>query len=271
MKYRYCTLSAMLLGGSLFLVPALAGQSPIAVPAEQERLDSTTLIRIERVDSQLLLRIDTLQAQLEKHRFAENFLDSALEEQANRFSLIIGALLTAVGLLTYQGFRHEIHRLHAEITNQINEQKAEIDAAISRVDQAELRLMSTSGNVHRTIAELYANRARYVAAFQHSFTAAGFFYNRYKLASNKTEADALRLRKAAIANLRLSMRLIEQLRVQNLAKTGAALQKSEHAIRRAFDRLNSPDDEEVQGFCAEIRVRLRVLRDAQRAGEAQSE
>jgi hypothetical protein len=195
-------------------------------------------------------RLDSINAALTNHRSIEQFFDSALSDQAARFSLIITGLLALTGLLGYSGFRHEVSRLQRETRELFaaqEEKQREIDR---RFKDTEGRVLMIGGNTARVVSDVYLTRKRPDEAFYHALHAASFHHKNYLLDSKKEKAKRI-----AIKNLRDAsryLRLLEQepsLREKLRARLGP--------VKQLLIDLQEARDDELLNALAEIRIRLR--------------
>jgi hypothetical protein len=225
-----------------------------SLPRPSSASSDTVFARITAENSRLKSQLDSLQDDLSKHRYAENFYDAALEDQANRFSLIIGSLLVIIGGITFAGFRQEVRRLEQELRAAIKFQEAKANDVERRVAEMEIFTRRMAGNTYAALAGVYESQQKYLLAVVPRLLAAGNFYASYTAipANDRTQ----RRRNAAVGNLKRGLKVIRALESVDRARVTRHFALERERLEEAFTLLRRYADPDAEIVLAEIRVAL---------------
>ena len=184
---RYSRHCRRLIGLGVALLSVVA-QAPAA--GTQAAADTAALDSLRAGNASLSAAVDSMRQDLRDHRYAENFVNDALEEQGNRFALIVMIALGLTALLTVSGFLWEVNRAKQEVRDLLEMQKRE-NAALqaqlaetqrlnttameARLAESDVSLHRAAGNAYVAIATIYeeSSPGLAVAAW---LLAAGNFY-----------------------------------------------------------------------------------------------
>lgn len=143
---------------TLLQVGATPLQAPLqdaATQATPERPAPPATENLEAEVEELRAILDTLIQRNAEYAIAADFFDSALDEQANRFALIVAGILALGGLVGLGGFRLEMHRLSKKFRRVTTKQSERHQEAVERLNAAERQLAGTMGNVFRLVARTF--------------------------------------------------------------------------------------------------------------------
>lgn len=218
-------------------------------------------------------RVDSLAAVFERHQIAEDFFASALDEQANRFALILTGLLGIGALITFAGFRQEVRRVETDIKAALS-QHEELSASMERRESGmEIFTRRTAGNTYAAFAGHYlSQRQPWMAVVPH-LLAAGHFYAYYSLSPKERDsaAPSVNDRHAGRSNLKLTLRSLNSIPAEKRTLAAQRLQQDRQRIEEALGLLRQYGDEHADDLLADIRVSLRpLLNSAGKADESAS-
>lgn len=248
--FRYQLIAAAV---AVLATPAAARpQAPASVqpPPGLSRLET-----LGAENARLVARVDSLRNELGQHRFAEKFLDSALEEQANRFAMIVTFAVAAVSAFTFAGVLWEVRRTKGDLKTKMNVtldlQRRERAAVEARLAESDVFMRRAAGNAYVAIATIYeeSSPGLAVAAW---LLAAGNFYTAQSGASDRDHS----LGPTSLDNALETLRGISPADRQ---KVGGELDRAAHLCNEAFDLLHRWGGRETANKVAAIRVGIQQL------------
>ncbi|HEY0015944.1 MAG TPA: hypothetical protein VGC13_06480 [Longimicrobium sp.] len=144
-------------GAAGFAVLAASAGAPAQAPAPIQPRPGPTAAALDSLraeNARLAAQMDSVRQELREHRYPENFVSTALEEQANRFTLIVTLALGAVGVFTFGSLWWRVHRATQEVRDLIDAQKRESAALEARlmeeVRRTGLKVRASLGKARET-------------------------------------------------------------------------------------------------------------------------
>jgi len=258
---------AMVMVVLLLAAPRVAGQT--RAPAAS---DTAALAQLRAENARLAARVDSLSESLRENRFAENFLDSALQSQTALYACVVAVILAAFGILTYNGFRDETTRLSDDLSRKVEaalEEMRNTEANVrSRVDSALEEQRRRAATADQRIAEVerFGRRAAgnaYQAigilggvkpgsAFATWLLASASYYAADTPGRNRTNEVAAFCKQKAFRDLDN----IEQMNAESRAQE---LKREPDRIREALEILRGLAGAEPQEAYMEAWVKLKAL------------
>jgi len=240
------------LGIAILCFVAAAGTARAQAAADSSPLEAL------RANARLEAAVDSLRQGLHDHRRAENYLDSALEEQANRFAVLVGVIVTVLSGVTFGSLAFKMHRTKAELLTKLNATHRAHEAGRQEVEawlaESDVSMHRAAGNAYVAIATIYEASApgQAVAAW---LLAAGHFY-----AGKVDPGLGARILRHARGVLVAGVHAPTAMRAQ--------LKGSERLWRDAFKLLHRWAGSEVQDEVSPIHARiLELLRDPSESPE----
>jgi hypothetical protein len=240
-----------------FLLPALAVVGTAAVGHAQGG-DSASLGALREADARLAARVDSLRGELHDHGVAEDFYNTALDEQANRFVLIVTLAMGLAGLGTFTGFYLQLRRIRAELrasmrdTIEAHERKAADVQARLALNEAFMR--RTAGNTYVAISTVYREAAPGLAIAA-SLLAAGNFY-----AARSGPDD--RTTRLGAENLAYALRMLRSVRAMERATVAEQLERGTALRQEALDLLHQHAGPQTRDLLAHVQVEIGTLLSA---------
>lgn len=150
-----------------------AQNQPVVVSGAQQLADLQSADNILRAEHlKLTAEVVNLRAEINNHRAQENFYGNALDEQANRFALIVGGLLALGAFVSWAEFRREVSAVRKSVARAMEAQEQKRGVMEERMRNGEIRALRIQANLLRLFARHNANLERYSAAFVHYVLAA---------------------------------------------------------------------------------------------------
>lgn len=145
-----------------------AQNPPAAGPNLQQFADLQTADNILRADHlQLTAEVANLRAEVDRHRAQENYYGNALDEQANRFALIVGGLLALGAFISWTEFRREVRAVRKSVANALDLQEQKRNEMERRMRDGEIRALRIQANLLSLFARLNSKQKDYWGAFIH--------------------------------------------------------------------------------------------------------
>jgi hypothetical protein len=221
------------------------------VPVAFDSADVKLLSNIGTAQEELAARVDSLSGVVLRHDIGTEFFDSALDEQVNRFALIVGALLALVGLLGYGGFRYEVDRVRRETREEIARYEKKHEDIENKMNNAMMRMALIHGNTLRLISDISVTQGRLGPAFEYALGSAASHHERYRMNTQKNQKSLT----VANANLKTAKKLLARLDLSG--RDGSYLQKNVNGLKRSLDELGRSENEETIQETAAMRIQLR--------------
>lgn len=238
--------------------PQLAGAQAAA--------DTAALGALRAENARLEARVDSMRQELRDHRFAENFVSDALEDQGNRFALIVTIALGLTALITVGGFLWEMNRAKQEVRDIIDNQKRENAAMQAQLTEAQrlntvamearqaehdLFMRRAAGNAYVAIATIYENSSPGLALAAW-LLAAGNFY----AAQAGPDERGGSLGAVCLDN---ALDTLSGISPAERQKVAGELARAERLCTEAFDLLHNSAGRETADKVAVIRVGIQNL------------
>jgi hypothetical protein len=183
---------------------------------------------------------EDLKNQLIIYKAKEDYFSVALEDQSNRFALIVSILVAALGLISFSWFKSEKKRINNKFVSfEIEFNKIKTDSK-----KFERKLLSTSGNAYSLIATLARKENAIVAAFVYKISAARDFY-KSDLLEGKIEHSI------TLANLQYAKKVFEEI-IKN-DKSVVQLLEHKDNIFEDLNEIKYSDNDDIIYIAAEIR------------------
>jgi uncharacterized coiled-coil protein SlyX len=162
----------------------------LTAPASIAQGDSLRIARLEVESARTSQTLDSLNSALASHRIAEDFYNTALDEQANRFSLIVGIIITVIGLISYGSIKLEINRKINQLKDIYSKHEAKTASMESQILEDRERMNLASGNLNVVISDIVKDDGYIFSAASFRCLAAGFLYQKYKLSLSSTRGKS---------------------------------------------------------------------------------
>ncbi len=200
---------------------------------------------------------DSLNREIENYESKEDYYSVALEDQSNRFALIVTGLLAILALVSYSGYKIEIHRLRKNVAKLLHEQKTEFEDYKKRILKLDSGLSTSAANTFSTVADNYFREESWLLSLEFSLCAARDHANSAMLdieLGNDSKEDKDRY-EFVVGNLESAVD------AQNRIKSNDKLKDAvSNRLDFLIEQLNSLSDvqyEEVQDLVAELRIGLK--------------
>ncbi len=201
-------------------------------------------INLERTRKEKLDSLNTsLKNQLIIYKAKEDYFASALEDQSNRFSLIVTVLIAFLGFISFSWYRVE----KIKINNKFNSFSVEFNQIKTDSNKLNSRLCITAGNSNVLISRTFRDKKVYISSANYSMKAA-----REHLQS--TEFDSVKDYTAVISNLKGALNDFTEIKKNNSLKDKLAIEKE--SFFENIEIIQKAENEEVKNICAEIRVEI---------------
>ena len=259
---------------ALVLAAAPARAQPPAPAQPRPAVDTAALNALRAENARLAARVDSLTDGLRDHRFAESFLDSALEQQAALYGVFVTVIVAIFSLATYRDIRSEVRRSDKEMREELKNardemrrmeadlrkaqgevleaQQREIQQASVRQAEAQRFMRRTAGNAYGAIGSLHAESAPGSAVAAWLLAAANFYAAHTASGDGADEIGVEYLRQALGALEMISGGPRQKAAEEELTTEGAR-------VREALELLRDQRGAEVEDLVDRIRVRLRKL------------
>jgi phosphopantetheinyl transferase (holo-ACP synthase) len=113
-----------------------------------------------------------LEKEISKYQAREDYLSVALEDQASRFSLIVGSLLALVTLITFTGFYAKVHVLKKKYTKKTDRLNKEFSKYKSEMNTQNILSSISNGNINTLAADNYKRSSELFMSFEYFLAAA---------------------------------------------------------------------------------------------------
>jgi hypothetical protein len=200
---------------------------------------------------------DSLNKLLIHYRVKEDYYSTALGEQSNRFSLIIGSLLGFLALASFGTFRYELNRIIKKTDKQLNIQTKEFDNHKKNVLKLEKNLSTTAGNNYTTIALDFERKEEWVYALVYHLCSCRehYFATEIKYNEKSEEKEKSEIYKYVISNLNLARVCLNKIKLDDSLKNEVLEERNQ--FKRDLKKIDKIDYDEVQDIISEIRIGIR--------------
>jgi hypothetical protein len=197
----------------------------------------------------LIREIDDLKELAKEHKIREEYFTSILDEQVQRFSLIVGGIVFLFGLLTFGNIRYEISRNTREIDERISVINAKYEEKLKKLDAMESKLFSVTANTFKLISHLCKTNGEKIYAFAYSMCVLENLV--FRLNCKLDEKETKSVKELFGINLQLSEKLLKSIPIdyQHTENT----KEADEIIISAFQTLVSLKDNETQNRIAKLR------------------
>jgi hypothetical protein len=187
------------------LLGAERADAQASAQAQSQARPDTSIAALRAENARLAARVDSLAESLRQHRYPENFLTSALEQQATFYGVFVTVVVAMFGLATYLDFRREGRR--------------SVEDSRRAVRDALIRVRRLNKDQRSTTAGMVAEQKRVVSD---------------ALASvRRVEEDSLGSVRRVEEELRAEVRTALDTHRQESAGWNARLMEAERFMRRA--------------------------------------
>jgi hypothetical protein len=259
------------------LAAAPVRAQPPAPTQPRPTADTAALNAVRAENARLAARVDSLTHGLRDHRFAESFLDSALQQQAALYGVFVTVLVAIFSLATYRDIRSEVRRSDKEMREELKNARDEMRRVEEEL-RAEVRTAldthrqeSAGWNARLMEAERFMRRAAanaYVAiASVHGPASSGRTIAAHLLASGNFYAAGHdgRNQRVGAANLDAALRVLNGISAEDRQAVAGQMAREAARVAEAFELLRVHAGREADAVVAEIRVRLQELSRASAA------
>ena len=213
---------------------------------KQKSVDSISSILKEKVllnqNSEIKLKKlnEELKNQLIIYKAKEDYFAVALEDQSNRFALIVSILAASLGFISFSWYKSEKKRINKKFVSfEIEFNKIKTDSK-----NLERKLLSTSGNAFSLIAKLAKEDKALVAAFGYKICAARDFY-KSDLLEDKIDHSV------TLANLKYAKKVFEEI-IKNDKSVNQLLENKDN-IFEDLNEIKHADNDDIISLVAEIK------------------
>jgi hypothetical protein len=183
---------------------------------------------------------EELKNQLIIYKAKEDYFAVALEDQSNRFALIVSILAASIGLISFSWYKSEKKRINKKFVSfEIEFNKIKTDSK-----KLERKSLSTSGNALSLIATLASKDKAIIAAFTYKISAARDFY-KSDLLEDKIDHSV------TLANLQYAKKVFEEI-IKNDKSVDQLLEHKDN-IFEDLNEMKQSDNDDILYLAIEIR------------------
>lgn len=198
---------------------------------------------------------DSLERELLFYHVKEDYYSSALDDQSNRFVLIVTILIAAVGLLSFASIKMEVNRIKETTNQQLRDQMNEFEKYKTQLKELEIDITLTSANSFTAIARDFESKKDYFNAFQ-AYTWAFQRHARGAVLKEPiTDSEEKKEKyKTTITNLKGAIRVFNEIKQDENLKSKVKDKSKE--LFAYIDYLNKVKYAPVLDLAAELRTEL---------------
>lgn len=185
-----------------------------------------------------------LRNQLIIYKAKEDYFAVALEDQSNRFALIITALLAFLGVISFSWYRIE----KLKINRKFNSFNQEFEKLKKENEKLNSRLCATAGNAFSLIALKFREVKSFLFSFEYSIYAARENCKAEKQGDNNDF-------KVVITILKLALGDFNEVRKDATLKDELA--KIKDSLLEDIQLIQSVDNNDVKDLSSEIRIAIK--------------
>lgn len=183
---------------------------------------------------------EELKNQLIIYKAKEDYFAVALEDQSNRFALIVSILAASLGLISFSWYKSEKKRINKKFVSfEIEFNKLKTDSK-----NLERKSLSSSGNALSLIATLARKDKAIIAAFVYNISAARDFY-KSELLEGKIDHSV------TLANLKYAKKVFEEI-IKNDKSVDQLLEHKDN-IFEDLNEMKQSDNDDILYLAIEIR------------------
>lgn len=189
-------------------------------------IDTITKNSLVKKEFVILTKPDyhTLKEDLLHFRIKEDYYTTALEEQANRFSLIVATVVGIIGLISFAGFKREVSMVKSEYKSQIEEVKKKLIGFNEFTIYAEISIKKATSNFYSNLGHDFIDESNFVSAFNSFFASARdriTIFNLINRLNNQKdyESDSKRSLELAILDLKHCDEALNKIIIDEIAIT----------------------------------------------------
>lgn len=250
----------------IFLTTALANESVIAQKKNEVEDSAKYALKIERID-QLFENaeikygqiIDSLEKELVHYKAKEDYFSVALEDQSNRFALIVTSLLGLLALVSYGGYKYELSRMKKDVEKQLAEQMSEFVEYKTKIKILDSSLNTSAANTFATVANNYAKENECNLALEFYLCAArdhaASVLLEMELDSNHEKIDKKTKYQFVLGSLYPATEMLNKIKADNSYKK--AIKEKANFLIQSLDFLGNIDFEEIKDLVAELRIGIK--------------
>jgi len=229
--------------------------------------DSTEVeLKIQKLDSLLhqteihfTQLNDSLKNELIHYKAKEDYFSVALEDQSNRFALIVTGLLALLALLSYGGYKYELSRMKKDVEKQLTEQMVEFEEYKTKIKTLDSGLNTSAANTFVTVAKNYSKEKQWNLALEFYLCAARDHASsallKKELNGDSKEEDKSITFQFVIGSLKPATEMLNNLKADNSFKE--LIQNKTEFLIQQLDNLKNIDCEEVKDLVAELRIGIK--------------
>ena len=227
----------------------------IAIELRVKKLDSL----LNETEIQYTQIVDSLKSDLTHYKAKENYFAVALEDQSNRFALIITGLLALLALLSYGGYKFELSRMKKDVEKQLANQMQEFEDYKIKIKALDSSLNTSAANTFVTVANNYAKEEIWNLAFEFYLCAARDHASsallQMELDSNEDEITKEVRYQFVLGSLQPATEMLNKIKANDSFKE--VIKNKIDFIILQLDFLASIDYEEAKDLVAEIRIGIK--------------
>ena len=230
--------------------------------------DSTEVdLKIHKLDSLLhqteihFTQINnSLKNELIHYKAKEDYFSVALEDQSNRFALIVTGLLALLALLSYGGYKYELSRMKKDVEKQLAEQLVEFEEYKTKIKILDSGLNTSAANTFVSVANNFSKEKKWNLALEFNLCAARDHASSAQLQKelnkdSKEEEDKSITFKFVLGSLESATEMLNKLKADNSFKE--LIQNKTEFLIQQLDKLNNFDYEAVKDLVAEFRIGIK--------------
>ncbi|GET31404.1 hypothetical protein PbJCM13498_02670 [Prolixibacter bellariivorans] len=204
-------------------------------------------------------KIVNLESQVQILNERKDYFQNTLSEQTNKFSLIIGAIISIIGLLTFTGYKYEIKRVKKAFESLINNREKEQKDFKQKVYKLLTKTYKSSANSNTMISEEFANSGIFIGSFIHKLITAKNLNDLYEvihlLESEKKvkEKDLIDCKESLIVNLMDAQELFNKQINLDIRNT-LVIKEREREIFYYLDEISKSEIDDARNEISKIRA-----------------
>lgn len=202
--------------------------------------------------------IDSLKSELLFYRVKEDYYATALSDQSTRFSLIVGAIVGLVALVSFAGFKNEVRKHKKDYERQLKKLKDKVIEYDLKILKHEYSLNIASGNIFTVISQGFEAQNNHFLAFQfylasaRSHSKAGIAAQGNKIKTKEEIEDTL---KYAELNMEKAVEILKKIILNDNHKE--EFKENSKMLFEDLDIIIGTKNEILIDYCANARVSMK--------------
>jgi hypothetical protein len=198
---------------------------------------------------------DSINRELNFYRLKEDYFTVALEDQSNRFTLIVSTFAGLVALVSFAGFRSEIIKLKKEYETQVNLVKNELTAYKKKNKEYDKSMQVASGNIFALAADGFSSKGEYILALEFYLASArAHSLSGQMLVEDNESTEGKNPFFYATGNLKSAIDSLGK--IIEVPKNKHILQEKSTKLLEELTTISQSKDPDLLDLCAEFRVTI---------------